>query len=275
MNTHTPLTPELRNQLRSLAAHIATSVGDEVLDLRRGGASVADTKSSETDVVTEADREAEERIVQAITAERPLDGIFAEEGHARASETGITWVIDPIDGTVNYLYDLPAYCVSIAATVEDSDAYADGRRSVAAAVYNPRTGELFSAAEGFGATRNGETIQVSAPATLAECLVATGFGYTRERRLEQARILTSIIPHIRDIRRFGSAAYDLCMLASGTLDAYYEIGIQPWDWAAAALIATEAGAVTLGQPGKLPGSQLFVAAPAHIATEIQTITSKQ
>lgn len=270
------ITDALRNDLRNLAASIATETGEFIRAKRETGVSVAATKSSAADVVTEADHAAEERIVAAIRTARPQDGIVAEEGHAAESETGITWVIDPIDGTVNYLYHLPAYGVSIAATVPDASAYADGRRAIAAAVFFPATGELFSAAEGLGATRNGEAIRVSTETDLAQSLLATGFGYTPERRTMQIGVLTGIIPHVRDIRRMGSAAYDLCQLAAGKLDVYYEIGIQPWDWAAAALVITEAGGVSLGIDDQHPaGSDLFLAGPPRLATDLQQLLKPQ
>ena len=270
------ITDALKNDLRNLAASIATETGEFIRAKREAGVSVAATKSSAADVVTEADHEAEARIVAAIRNARPEDGIVAEEGHATESESGITWVIDPIDGTVNYLYHLPAYGVSIAATVADEHAYADGRRAIAAAVFFPATGELFSAAEGLGATRNGEAIRVSQEADLAQSLLATGFGYTPERRRMQIGVLAGVIPHVRDIRRMGSAAYDLCQLAAGKLDVYYEIGIQPWDWAAAALIVTEAGGVTLGVDDQHPaGSDMFLAGPAHLATDLQQLLKPQ
>lgn len=255
-------TPDLatRTALAELAERVARAAGAEILRLRSAGVEVADTKSSAVDIVTEADRAAEQLIVEAIHRERPNDGVFAEEGHSHESTTGITWVIDPIDGTVNYLYGIPAFCISIAATVEDATAYGDGRRAVAAAVFNPTTNELFRATEGEGSTLNGSPISASQPPSLAQSLIATGFGYTEERRTMQAAALSALIAHVRDIRRIGSAAYDLCLVAKGSLDGYYEIGIQPWDWAAGALIATEAGALTRGIDAQTPaGTPLFIA----------------
>lgn len=266
------LSPALILELVDLATDISREAGEEILALRSAGVTVAGSKSSAVDVVTEADRSAEEMIVAAIAAARPGDGIFAEEGNTAESTTGITWVIDPIDGTVNYVYGIPAFCVSIAATVADPQAYGDGRRAIAAAVFNPSTNEMFSAAEGFGAHLNGEPIHPSHETQLEQSLIATGFGYTRERRALQGRILSVLIPHFRDIRRIGSAAYDLCMVACGRIEAYYEIGIQPWDWAGGALVATEAGAITLGAHADQPaGTPLFIAGPPELATQLQTL----
>lgn len=266
------LTRELLTLLRSTAEEVVREAGTLIHHRRASGVRVDDTKSSVNDIVTPADREAEALIVDLLTARRPSDGIVAEEGHARTPSSGITWVIDPIDGTVNYLYNLPAFCVSIAATVEDPDRYADGRRAVAAAVFNPRTNEMFVAAERLGATRNGEPIRASVDVPLGQSLVATGFGYTRERRLAQHELLGRVIGEVRDIRRFGSAAYDLCLVAAGRVDAYFEVGIQPWDWAAGALVATEAGAVTLGPSEHVPpGSDFFIAGSPGLAHQLRDL----
>lgn len=244
--------------LAELAAEIATRAAARILELRAQGVSIAASKSSATDVVTAADQESERLIVAAILDVRPDDGILGEEGTGITGTSGITWVIDPIDGTVNYLYDLPAYAVSIAATVADESAFADGRRAIAGAICNPRTDELFVAWLGGGATRNGEPIHVTGQTDLAVALVATGFGYTVERRTEQAAMVARVIPRARDIRRNGSAAYDLCMLAAGRLDAYYERGLMPWDYAAGVLIASEAGATLIGRDDSTPPGEPFM-----------------
>lgn len=264
-------------ELARIAGDIAREVGELIHARREAGVAIATTKSSLTDVVTAADREAETLVVTRLTELRPEDGILGEEGAERASETGITWVVDPIDGTVNYLYGLPAYAVSIAATVVDDRAPGalagnthDGRRAIAGAVYLPVTRELFVAHEGGGATRNGDPIAVSEVTELGVALVATGFGYTVERRTEQAEVVRQIIPLVRDIRRLGSAAVDLCLLASGRLDGYYERGLQPWDYAAGALVAREAGAVLLGRDADtLPGEPLLVAGPPALASRLR------
>ncbi|MFA5606599.1 MAG: inositol monophosphatase family protein [Leucobacter sp.] len=271
MNIGTPVPPA---RLTKIAADIAKVAGDRVLDLRRRGVTVAGSKSSTIDLVTEADREAEEMIVSALLSVRPDDGILGEEGAGVEGTTGITWVIDPIDGTTNYLYNIPAYVVSIAATVADPDATSGGFRTIAGAVYNPSTRELFTAGEGDGARLNGQPISISGCTELGQALVGTGFGYTPERKLEQLEMAHRLVPRIRDIRRIGAAAYDLCLVACGRLDAYYERGLQPWDYAAGILIAAEAGAALLGQDDATPvGTELTVAAAPSLVRELRdTIT---
>ncbi|MBN9612299.1 MAG: inositol monophosphatase, partial [Actinobacteria bacterium] len=243
-----------------------------IRSLREAGVDVAATKSSATDVVTAADREAERLLAAGLRELRPDDGILGEEGASVEGSTGITWVVDPIDGTVNYLYQLPAYAVSVAATVADGapGTMADGRRAVAGAVYLPVTDELFTARHGGGAALNGAPLSGPVEAELGAALVATGFGYTVERRTEQAEVVRQLIPRVRDIRRMGSAATDLCLLAAGRLDAYYERGLQPWDYAAGALIAREAGAVLLGREGGSPAGELMlIAAAPGLARQLQ------
>ncbi|MBC9944220.1 inositol monophosphatase [Leucobacter sp. cx-328] len=259
-------------ELESLAATLAREAGIEAMRMRAEGVSVAATKSSDIDIVTYADRATEARITAALRAARPDDGILGEEGASAEGASGITWVIDPIDGTVNYLYDQPAYVVSIAATVADPLAFADGRRAVAGAVYAPRFDELFSAHTGGGSRLNGSVLNVSDVATPAHALVATGFGYTVERKHEQLVLLTRLLPRIRDIRRLGAAAYDLCSLAAGRVDAFYEKGLQPWDYAAGALIASEAGAMILGADEQTaPGEPLLFAGNETLVTKIRDI----
>ena len=262
--------------LAEIAARIAEQAAARILELRAQGVSVAASKSSATDVVTAADQESERLIVAAIQEVRPDDGIVGEEGTGIEGSSGITWVIDPIDGTVNYLYDLPAYAVSIAATVGDESAYGDGRRAVAGAVCNPRTNELFVAWQGGGAYLNGEPIRVTGQEDLSVSLVATGFGYTVERRTRQAEMVARVIPRARDIRRNGSAAYDLCMLAAGRLDAYYEEGLQPWDYAAGVLIASEAGATLIGRDAATPpGESFMVVGSARLVEELRSLALGQ
>lgn len=263
--------------LASLAASIAKDVGMRIRQLRAQGVTIAHTKSSLADVVTAADREAERLITEALREARPRDGLLGEEGASSESESGITWVVDPIDGTVNYLYDLPSYAVSIAATVEDRGpgAMADGRRAIAGAVYVPRVDELFCAHEGGGATLNGRAIRASTAEDLALALIATGFGYTAERRGEQADIVQRLIPRVRDIRRMGAAAVDLCNLAAGRLDAYYERGLQPWDYAAGSLIAREAGVSILAlEDGELPGEPMLIAGPPSLASDLRAVLNE-
>ena len=234
--------------LLELATDVARRAGRHIVDARPRHLGV-EAKSSPTDMVTEMDTAAERLLVDALLTARPDDGLLGEEGSDRPGTTGVRWVIDPIDGTTNYLYDLPQYAVSVAAEVDGAVA--------AGVVYNPATDELFAAARGAGATCNGVPLQCSAATELAQSLVATGFGYASARRAKQAAVLTSVLPAVRDIRRLGSAALDLCAVAAGRVDAYYERGTQPWDTAAGGLIATEAGA----RFADLDGQLVVAAAP--------------
>lgn len=257
-------------QLAEFAASLARSAGRTIRELRARGVDVAATKSSVNDVVTAADRESERLLTSTILAHRPHDGVLGEEGADVEGSSGITWVVDPIDGTVNYLYDIPAYAVSIAATVSDGGpgTMADGRRAIAGAVYLPVTDELYCAWEGGGATLDGERLGTVRETALGTALVATGFSYTVEARAEQAEVLRSILPRVRDIRRLGSAAADLCMAAAGRVDAYYERGLNPWDYAAGALIAREAGAAVIGLDNEAPGTSMIIAGAPGLAAEL-------
>ncbi|MGH8891935.1 MAG: inositol monophosphatase family protein [Actinomycetes bacterium] len=224
-----------------------------VVEDRPPGLGVAATKSSATDIVTEMDQACEQAVVARILADRPDDGFLGEEGASREGTSGVTWVIDPIDGTVNYLYEIPAYAVSIAARVGDE--------MVAGVVVNPVSGETWSAVRGGGAWLDGRPVRVNTPPDLTMALVATGFGYGRAQRARQAEILRTVLPSVRDVRRAGAASLDLCALACGRVDAYYEQGLKPWDLAAGGLVAEEAGAVVAGLRGGPAGEALVVAAP--------------
>src|SRR4051812_10314838 len=211
------------------------------------------TKSSPTDMVTEIDRASESLIVSGIRAARPDDGIVGEEGADHPGTSGVRWLIDPVDGTTNYLYKFPGFAVSIAA---EHDGVV-----VAGVVNDPLHRDVFAAGAGRGATRNGEPIHASTATDLTTALVGTGFSYERERRLRQANVLVEVLPRVRDIRRMGAAAVDLCSVACGRLDAFYERGLGPWDLAAGALIAREAGA-TVGDLAGGPASADFTLASA-------------
>lgn len=255
--------------LEDLACAVAEEAGRLILDERPEHLGVAATKSTEVDIVTVMDRRSEELLRTRLQAARPADGLLGEEGASRPSESGITWVVDPIDGTVNYLYELPAYAVSVAACV--GDVHTPGQwRPVAGAVLNPATGELFHARSGGGAFLEWQgrtrTLHVTTQDNLALSLVATGFGYDAEKRRRQAAVVADLIPLVRDIRRAGSAALDLCSVAAGRLDGYYESGLNSWDLAAGWLIAAEAGAVVQGTGGGRPSADLVVAGGAsHVA----------
>lgn len=252
-----PPTDELLDELTALAVDLARRAGALLLDGRASipallAAEEVGTKSSPTDMVSEIDRGSEQLLVAGITAARPGDGILGEEGTDRVGTTGLRWVIDPLDGTTNYLYGLPGYGVSIA--VEH-----DGR-SVVGVVLDPVHDELFVATVGRGATLGDVPISCTAATDLGHALVGTGFGYLPEVRAAQGAILRELLPRVRDVRRAGAAAVDLCAVACGRLDAYYEQGLQPWDLAAGELVATEAGALVTGVGGGRAGSALTVAA---------------
>ena len=243
------------DELLDLACRLAVEAGSQALAGQRASAPELSTKSSATDLVTVHDRAAEATIVAGLTAARPDDGIIGEEGTARPGTSGIAWLVDPIDGTTNFVYGLPHWATSIAG--------ADGDGTLVGAVYVPVLGELYAAAHGSGATLDGRPIRCSDRDELALALVATGFGYVPSDRVEQARLLTSVIGDVRDIRRLGSAAIDLCHVACGRVDAYYEAGLSPWDAAAGELIAREAGCRTGDfAGGPLDPAQLLAAAPA-------------
>ena len=213
----------------------------------------ATRKSSRTDLATDADRASEELLRAGILAERPDDAILGEEGGRSAGRSGLTWVIDPLDGTTNFVYGFPAWAVSIA--VADADG------SVAGVVHDPVRAETFEATRGGGARLNGSHLALPSPPPLGEALVATGFGYDPGRRRRQAALLPAVLPAVRDIRRAGSAALDLCWVAAGRVDAFYEAGLQPWDLAAGLLVAAEAGAAHREVAGPVDVPILAVAAP--------------
>ena len=256
-------------KLRDLAVSVAREAG-RLLTSREGRVDVAATKSSPTDVVTEMDRRSEELIRSRILAARPSDAILGEEGGliGNAGDAQVLWVIDPLDGTVNYLYGLHDWAVSIAAEVEWTAGGAEpgevGRKIVAGAVYVPKRDEMFSAVAGGGAQLESggikSVLHCNADVPLARALVGTGFGYLEARRRVQGEVVAALLPKVRDIRRIGVASVDLCAVAAGRLDAFYERGLNYWDWAAGALVATEAGAIVGGLDGKPISSELGIAA---------------
>ena len=224
--------PKAVEELSRLATEIAKKAGQMLL-VRPDNLSI-DTKSSEIDIVTQMDRAAEKLIVEEILQARPKDGIIGEEGSDRASSSGYTWVIDPIDGTVNYLYNMAGWSVSIAVK--------DEHGSCVGVVYSPTTNALFTATRGEGSFLNGERLRCNDPIELNRSLIATGFAYRKEQRERQVTQFNKLVLEIRDYRRNGSAAIDICHVAAGIVDGYYEIGLHEWDLAAAQLIAQEAGA---------------------------------
>ena len=269
MNDDRPDLPDLTD-LADLA-DLAERVAGQAAELLREGLERVqveiETKSSGTDMVSEMDKAAERLIVDHLLAERPDDAFLGEEGTNRAGTSGIRWVIDPLDGTTNYLYRHPSFSVSIAAELDEGATNDDhaGRAAVVGVVVDIASDDRFRAVKGQGATRNGQPIHGSTETDVARALVATGFGYDADRRRTQAAILARIIGNIRDIRRMGSAALDLCSAACGHVDAYYELGLAPWDLAAGALIAAEAGAEVTYLAGRVPGTATLVAAPPALS----------
>ncbi|MDQ2755550.1 MAG: inositol monophosphatase [Actinomycetota bacterium] len=258
--------------LEALAVEVALEAGRLITHERPAGLGASATKSSPTDVVTVMDTRSEELIRDRLLAARPDDGILGEEGDDHEGTSGVTWVIDPIDGTVNYLYEIPAYAVSIAAVTGDPRVPGEWE-VIAAAVGDPSRGLVYHATRGAGARctsvptgtsadsgdRPSRPLQVGVVEQLEGALVGTGFGYTRERRRTQAELLLRVLPEIRDIRRIGSAALDLCAVAAGQLDGFFEIGLNPWDLAGGWLVVTEAGGVVTGPRGGAPDASLTLA----------------
>jgi myo-inositol-1(or 4)-monophosphatase len=257
----------MREELVEIAADLARRAGVLVAEGReRAGldrsALEVESKSTPTDVVTAMDLASERFLTGELRRLRPGDALLGEEGGGSAGSTGVRWLVDPIDGTVNYLYGLPQYAVSVAAEVDGV--------VVAGAVHNPVSGELFRATAGGGAWLSGpgtadRRLAVTGCAELAQAMVATGFGYAARDRAVQAAVVAGLLPRVRDIRRLGSAALDLCYLAAGRVDAYYESRLNPWDFAAGGLVAAEAGAVLSGLHGRPPGGGMFAAAAPGVA----------
>lgn len=241
-------------ELKDIALQVASEAARLVLQARQdiaGGAEFSvDTKSSQTDVVTAVDRQSEDFIRQRLAQLRPGEHVLGEEGGGNPG-LGVTWVADPIDGTVNFLYGLPWFAVSLAAQINGV--------SVAGAVVEPVSGRQWTAARGKGAWLDGRELKVSQPEKLALALIGTGFAYVVERRVRQAQVVSQLLGDVRDIRRMGAASLDLCAVAAGWLDGYFEHNLGPWDWAAGALIAEEAGAIV-----SLPGHDLALGADAAI-----------
>jgi myo-inositol-1(or 4)-monophosphatase len=263
--TDIPTNSQPASELLSLAEEVAHEAGELLLAhaSKNERISVAAVKSSPTDVVTAADTASESLIRQRLHAVRPDDAFLGEEGDDVAGTSGVTWVVDPLDGTVNYLYGIPAYGVSIAATVSG--------QTIAGVVLCPPTGEVWTAVRGGGAFLNGRRVSANPVTDLGQTLVGTGFWYDAALRARQAQLLTSILPAVRDIRRIGAAAVDLCGVACGRLDAFYEVGLKPWDLAAGLLIAEEAGVRTAGLPTHPADGRLTVAAAPGVFDALYTL----
>lgn len=230
--------------LLELALDCSHEAGSLLFERAGDVPSGVDTKSTATDLVSDADRDSEALILRMIADARPDDGIVGEEGGGRRSTSGVDWMIDPLDGTVNFLYRIPWWCVSIAAR--------DAQGTVIGVVHNPVIGETFTAIRGQGAWLNGEGISVSQKTDFSRALVATGFAYDSDARKVQGAAAFAVLPAARDLRRMGSAALDLCSVACGRVDAFFEAHLEEWDKAAGALIAAEAGAALTELEPPLP-----------------------
>lgn len=258
--------PAFGKQLLDVAYNLARQAGTMALVGRREGLSDIQTKTTATDMVTEFDRASEKLVVEGLARHRPDDAIVGEEGTTHAGTSGITWYIDPIDGTTNFLYSLPNWAVSIGATDEIG--------ALAGAVYVPAMGEMFTAVRGGGAHLNGSPIRCNPTAVLSQSLVCTGFSYSSTQRTLQAQRVARMIHLVRDIRRFGAASIDLCYVACGRLDAYFEENLASWDIVAGELIAREAGCRSgnfAGQP--VTPSQLLASVPAIFDDLAELITA--
>lgn len=250
--------------LRALAAEVARAAGALLLERFGGPARGLDTKSSRTDMVSDADRDAEALIAAALREARPDDGLLGEEGAGVAGTSGLRWVVDPLDGTTNFLWGIPHWAVSVA--VED------GAGALAGVVHDPCRDEVFGAARGAGADRDGTPLRLAAAPPLAEALIATGFNYDRDERVRQAARMPAVIPAVRDIRRMGAAALDLAWVAAGRVDGYFETGLQPWDRAAGALIVAEAGGAVRDLPARAGAvGPCTLAAPIGLADALEAL----
>lgn len=246
--------------LLALAVEIGEEAAALLLDGLHRPRTLVTTKSSSTDMVTEMDRRSEALIVERLLDARPDDGVLGEEGTERPGSSGVTWIIDPLDGTTDYLYGHPGFSVSIAAVTVDG--------TVAAAVVDPIHRETWTATPGGGARCNGDTLGGPSARPLGETLLATGFSYDPARRARQGLVLAAVLPQVRDLRRSGGAAVDLCWVAGGRVDAFYERGLAPWDLAAGALIAAEAGALVADLDGAEASGEGVLAAHPEVFAEL-------
>jgi fructose-1,6-bisphosphatase/inositol monophosphatase family enzyme len=250
-------------ELLNLAIEAARGAGELLMKSFGGDREEISTKSSPTDLVSKADKDSERFLLDIIASERPNDGILAEEGGRAESSTGYRWVIDPLDGTINFLFRIPVWAVSLA--VEDPDG------GVVGVVFDPNRDEMFTAQRGEGAWLDGRRLMVSTRADLTTALVGTGFAYEATRRIAQARIAAEVLGRVRDIRRAGSAALDLCSVACSRLDGFFEAYTQPWDRAAGALIVAEAGGVVTEGPPPIGEGTTIVASNEILHDELRRL----
>jgi myo-inositol-1(or 4)-monophosphatase len=260
MTHHDPFgsAPAELRELLALASDLALQAGRVHAEGRRTALTI-ETKSSPTDLVSQVDKEAERLIVDRLSEQRPDDAILGEEGTSRDGTSGVRWVVDPLDGTTNYVYGYPAYSVSVAVEIDG-----DARVGV---VLDSSSGRLYRAVAGSGAVCDDRPIRARVPEGLSTALVATGFSYGSAQREFEGAVLAALLGHIRDIRRSGSAALDLCRLAAGEVDAYWELDLSPWDFAAGVLIAREAGADVALMPAGVGADQAVVGAHPSLMPE--------
>ena len=252
------------SELVDIAKNVATEAAEFIRTKRLQTDIVADTKSSSTDPVTEVDKASERLIFDRLQTLRPHDGFLGEEGGTDESQSGITWVVDPIDGTTNFLYNIPHYAVSIAAV--EGPPSPDQWTLLAGCVVNPSTGDMFTAGSGLGAFRGTTPLRVKEPVDIQQALVLTGFAYGAHFRKHQAKLFEDVLPRIRDIRRMGTASLDLVMVAQGLADVYFERTISPWDFAGGAVVVQEAGGIVTGLHGAAPGREaVFAGHPDMVA----------
>jgi myo-inositol-1(or 4)-monophosphatase len=249
-------------EFENLAVHLATGAARIVRDRRSGELEVT-AKSTSTDLVTEVDRATERWLLAELAVLRPGDAVLGEETGVRTGQTGVRWVLDPIDGTVNFVLGLPQYAVSVAAEIDGA--------VVAGAVCQPISGETFHARRGGGAFLGDERLDGPRDVPLARAVVGTGFSYDPQRRALQVAVLTGLLPRIADVRRLGAASLDLCFVAAGRLDAFFEVGLNPWDYAAGGLIATEAGCVVTGLRGRGGSPDFLAVAGARLVTDFVAV----
>jgi myo-inositol-1(or 4)-monophosphatase len=261
------------SELLDLARSVATEAAAFALDRRREGVSVAATKSTLTDVVTQVDRDTEDLIRSRLAAARPDDGFFGEESGGDAGSSGLTWVVDPIDGTVNFLYGIPHWSVSIAVVEGEPDPQT--WRALAGCVVNPNLGEVYTGEEGGGAFLGDVPLRTPPGPELAQALVATGFSYDAGERGRQAAVIAQLVPLVRDIRRLGAGSLDILSVATGRVNAYVETTLSPWDHAAAALITRESGALVVGKGGRRPDRDRVLAAPAELIEPLEAFLDER
>jgi myo-inositol-1(or 4)-monophosphatase len=260
-----PAAPAELRGLLQLATELAAQAGRVHAAGARGALRI-ETKSSSTDMVSQVDREAERLIVDGLRRARPNDGILAEEGSAREGTSDVRWVIDPLDGTTNFVYGYAAYGVSVAVEVN--------RVGQVGVVLDSANGLSYEAIAGHGAWCGEQRLSVRAQTDLSHALLATGFSYDADERRRAGVALGSILGSVRDIRRSGSAALDLCHLAAGHVDAYYEVGLAPWDHAAGAVIAREAGADVRHVAGAFAHGDVIVAANPLLMPSLLTLLAE-